>query len=92
MAYLFFLIYLTLTPHLSIHTRVRKNIHKCTSKYYLIMISSKINPSKNQQHKEAVNPFTLNASFLYPLKTSGNLYGFLNFSGGRETEHWKRMG
>ena len=97
MAYLLFLIYLTLTTHSSIHTRVRKNKHKCTNKYYLIMIYSKINPSKNQQHKEAVNPFILNASFLYPLKTSGNLTVFWIFqeeekrSIGNEWVNWSAV-
>ena len=46
-------------------------------------------------HKEIISLFKHlfpNASFLYPLKTSENLKGFLMFSGVREKLHWEKMG
>ena len=38
------------------------------------------------------NPFVPNESFFYHLKTSKKPYGFLMFSGGRESVHWQQMG
>ena len=51
----------------------------------LVLILTKIS-------KDLINPFVPNALFFYPLKTSENRKGFLMFSGGREREHWERMG
>ena len=39
-----------------------------------------------------LNPFVPTAPFLYPLKTSENLYDFLIFSGSRERVNWEQMG
>ena len=38
-----------------------------------------------------LNPFTLDAPFLYPLKTSESLTVFC-FLGGREKLYWEQMG
>ena len=37
------------------------------------------------------NPFQASVPFLYPMKTSDNLCGFLMFSRGIEMEHWPKM-
>ena len=39
-----------------------------------------------------INPFVLNAHFLYLPENIRNPYSFLMFSGGREREHWEKMG
>ena len=39
-----------------------------------------------------LKPFQAKVPFLYSLKTSGNLWVFLTFSGGVEREHWSEMG
>ena len=35
----------------------------------------------------SINPFVLNVSFLYPLKSIKKSYSFMMFSGGRERVH-----
>ena len=36
-------------------------------------------------HSWRINPFVVNARFVYPLKTSGG-------GGGRESVHWEQIG
>ena len=46
----------------------------------------------SSQYSVKVNPFVLNAPFLYPPENIRKPYGFLMFSGGRERLHWEQMG
>ena len=47
-----------------------------------------IDSFKIDKFMKVINPFVLNAPFLYPQKTSENL----TVSGGRERVHWEQTG